>query len=217
VPKFNFTGSYINAGGKGHSKEAQLRLAVHPNPAVRRRLAENPETASEVLAKLADDPEPEVRAGLAWNKAVTNTVLERLCQDPDVDVRLALTENHQLPGSVLAVLAEDENPYVKRAAQGALEILELEAYLEAQRFCIEAGLDARLGQVLVAADKVDASALAGFLETAQTRSEPLGHVLIRDGGLSKHLVGKALMLQFSVRNGAVTLEQAVEQLKEEQA
>jgi len=213
VAKFNYTGSYIKAGHENQTKETQRELATHANPAVRRRLAENPQTAIDVLEQLAIDADPEVRAGLAWNHSVSAELLENLCRDQDVNVRLALTENHRLPQSILAILADDENPFVQHAARSSREVLEMEMNLESQYFSHKPGEEAKLGDLLCSAGWLDRAALSTHLDTAQKAAIPLGHVLIRDGNFNKNVVGQALMLQYAVRTGIITSDQATAQMR----
>jgi len=205
--------AYIRAGSADEAPRALSSLARHANPAIRRRLAENPNTAQEILQLLAGDESAEVRAGLAWNPSVSEAVLERLCADEDVNVRLALTDNHCLPRAILMRLSADENPYVQHHAWRALEVAELESLLRVESFTVQHGLNAKLGDLMVAAGLVSAVAMRDYLDTARVRRLPLGHVLIRDGNMSKVGVAKALKLQSAVRHSQLTVDAAVAQLK----
>ena len=205
--------AYIKAGNADEAPRALSSLARHKNPAIRRRLAENPNTAQEVLQLLSVDESAEVRGALAWNASVSEEVLERLCLDPDVNVRLALTDNHCLPRAILMRLSADENPYVQHHAWRALEVAELETLLRIESFTVQHGLNAKLGDLIVAASLASDSAMRGYLETARARRLPLGHVLIRDGNMSKAVVARALKLQSAVRHSQISLDEAVAQLK----
>ena len=210
---FKYTGSYIVAGGANESKEALCSLSKHVNPAVRRRLAENPCTPQEILMLLATDESTEVRAALAWNVAAQVDVLERLCLDEDVNVRLALTENHKLQKELLELLANDDNPYVQHHAKRSLDVLALEEQLVSESFCAQHGEEARLGELIVAVGLLNEKSMCLFVETAKERNLPLGHVLIRDGDLSRAIVAKALRMQCLVRENRISFDQAVAELR----
>jgi hypothetical protein len=212
---FRYTGSYILAGSENVSRESLHSLSTHGNPAVRRRLAENPCTPHEILMMLALDENTEVRAALAWNATAHADVLERLCLDEDVNVRLALTENHRLQKELLELLAKDDNPYVQHHARRSLEVVALEAQLKSESFCALEGDEAKLGELIVALGLLNEKSMRLFVETAKEKNLPLGHVLIRDGGLSKSIVGKALRMQCRVRENRITFDQAVAELRSE--
>lgn len=209
----NYTGSYIIAGDDNVPQESLSSLSTHGNPAVRRRLAENPSTPHEILMLLALDENSEVRAGLAWNTNAHSDVLKRLCLDPDVNVRLALTENHRLQKELLELLANDENPYVQHHARRSLEVVAMEAQLRSESFCSLEGDEAKLGELIVTVGLLDEESMRLFIERARHKCLPLGHVLIRDGGLPKSIVAKALRLQCRVRESRISFEQAVAELR----
>ncbi|MFA7337700.1 MAG: hypothetical protein WC028_13010 [Candidatus Obscuribacterales bacterium] len=210
---FNYTGSYIVAGSENESQESLSLLSKHGNPAVRRRLAENPCTPPEILEMLGTDEATEVRAALAWNIAVHFNVLERLCRDEDVNVRLALTENHNLPEELLVLLANDENPYVQHHAKRSLEVVAFEAQLTSESFCAQVGTEARLGELMVAAGMLNEQSMHAFVELAKEKKLPLGHVLILAGGLPRSIVARALGVQCRVREGSMSFDQAVAELR----
>lgn len=210
---FSFTGSYIVAGRENESQESQISLSKHRNPAVRRRLAENPCTSPEVLTVLATDENSEVRAALVWNSAVHVDVLERLCRDEDVNVRLSLTENHRLQEKLLVLLAEDDNPYVQHHAKRALELVALEAPSTDEFFCAQNGEESLLGELIVASGILNELLMHAFIEVAKEKKLPLGHVLIHNGGLSKSIVTQALRLQCSVCEGDKLFDDAVAELR----
>jgi hypothetical protein len=210
---FNFTGSYIIAGSENESQESLNSLSKHGNPAVRRRLAENPSTSHEILMMLSTDENSEVRAALAWNVAASVDVLERLCRDEDVNVRLALTENHNLQEELLVLLANDDNPYVQHHAKRALEVVALEAQLRSEFFCTQDGEEARLGELIVASGMLNELLMHAFIEVAREKKLPLGHVLIHKGGLSKSIVAQALRLQCYVRERSMSVDEAVAELR----
>lgn len=210
---FNYTGSYIIAGSDSVPEESVSSLSKHVNPAVRRRLAENPSTPTEILMLLALDECTEVRAGLAWNTTAHADILKRLCLDPDVNVRLALTENHRLQKELLQLLANDENPYVQHQAKRSLEVVALEAQLTNESFCSLEGDEAKLGELIVTLGLLNEESMRLFIERAKDKGLPLGNVLIRDGGLPKSIVAKALRMQCRVRENRITFEQAIAELR----
>jgi hypothetical protein len=114
---------YLTAG-QAAAKPAQLRaLSAHESAAVRRRVAENPNTPRDILAFLAFDCNAEVRTEVAFNKNTPAKILRMLAQDPNPDVRYAIAEVITVPKRVLGILAHDENPYVAYRAAVTMGIL----------------------------------------------------------------------------------------------
>ncbi len=66
------------------------RLAADRDPAVRARMAADPDAPPEVLFFLAADPDPAVRTAVAGNPAAPHHASEILAVDPRNEVRLAL-------------------------------------------------------------------------------------------------------------------------------
>jgi uncharacterized protein (DUF2336 family) len=86
-------------GGWFGRKTAQLVQASalidnlkSPDPAVRRKVAENPAVSPEMLYLLATDPDPRVRRAVAAHKQTPAQVSPLLAQDQDVDVREVLLQ-----------------------------------------------------------------------------------------------------------------------------
>lgn len=76
------------------------RLAADRDPAVRLRVAADPEVPPEVLFFLAADPDPEVRTAVAGNPSAPHRASEILAVDPRNEVRVALARRLSalLPG-----------------------------------------------------------------------------------------------------------------------
>ncbi|WP_181139359.1 hypothetical protein [Streptomyces sp. Ru72] len=101
---------------------AAARAAVaHPDPKVRKILAENPHLPSDALAALAEDPDPKVRrvaVVMACERDVElpTELTVRLATGPDAGVRYVATALPGLPDETLLSLAEDPDPRVRSAA-----------------------------------------------------------------------------------------------------
>ena len=109
--------------------DEQKRLARHPDPAVRRKLALRADLRPEILYYLAEDASPAVRRAVAANTATPAQADELLSADATAEVRedLALKIGRLLPDmpadeqdkvreltlAVLQRLAEDQLPRVR--------------------------------------------------------------------------------------------------------
>lgn len=204
---------HMLAGNPKTSMKTLRQLAYHTDPAVRERLAENSNTPADVLQKLLQDPNPEVRIALAFNPSVSESMLMVLCSDEDVNVRLALAEGMELPDAVLSRLAEDENPYVRDRAESTLEIKALEQNLRAQNFVAERGTDAKLGDLLCKAGRLDEQRLIRLLRASASEQRPLGHIVLRDTDLPAAVIVTALKVQSRIRRGTLSLSDGITMLK----
>jgi hypothetical protein len=101
---------------------AAARAAVrHPDPQVRKVLAENPHLPAQALAVLAEDPEPRVRRValvLAWEYRAEPPAEPAvpLASDAEAWARHLATGLPGLPAEILLSLAEDPDPVVRAAA-----------------------------------------------------------------------------------------------------
>lgn len=90
--------------------------------------------------------------------------------------------------------------------------------------CLEEALDrigfmdddnwtSKLGELMVAAGVLDEPALLQALKIAVEDSRPLGHILVESGMIKPIFVAKALSVQKRIRNGQLTREAAVDELR----
>lgn len=191
------------------------KLSMCDDADVRGRIAENARTPVDVLSNLSSDTDPTVRGALAANSAVPEAILEKLCFDADVNVRLILAETPSLSEHLLKLLAEDENPYVSDCAERTLEIRSMEAQLSEQKVSVPPGQDAKLGKLLREAGWLNRQQLKRLLTIASRCGLPLGHVIVRETGLSHQLVITALKAQAAVRRGKISYSEALSALRME--
>lgn len=92
--------------GNGRPEWAR-RLARHPDPEVRARLAGVGDLPSDVVTLLAADPDVGVVAELALFASVDSTLAADLAAHPHTAVRRGLAANERTPPVVLAALAAD--------------------------------------------------------------------------------------------------------------
>ncbi len=208
---YKFTGSYILAGDPSVPHDTLRTLSQHGSPGVRRRLAENAQTPADILEALSYDKEPEVRAALASNPAITREVLDRLCRDEDPNVRLIIAEGTLLDEEILHILADDENPYVQGRAKRGLEVCEMEKKLYAS-FTHVVGHEARLGELLAAANIMTEEVIEKLVAYADSKGLPFGQYLVLEGRVDGGTIAHALTLQSMIRNGTISVAQAVEKL-----
>lgn len=102
-------------------KQEVLGFALHPNPSVRIRIAENTSVPTDVLELLSIDVASEVRIAVALNPATPVDITYMLAYDEDPTVRYGLAEDYHAPIGVLKILANDENPYVSCRARKTIE------------------------------------------------------------------------------------------------
>ncbi|MGD9682451.1 MAG: hypothetical protein AB7W16_14795 [Candidatus Obscuribacterales bacterium] len=202
---------YIAAGDPGASKNVLKRLSRHSSSNVRQRVAENPSAPADVLEMLACDEDPEVRGALSYNPSVSIFIVERLGRDPSPDVRLVLAESTTLPERILRMLMADENPYVSDRASRTMAIKTLESMLEEEGFESRSGEVARLGELLTRAGFLAPEELEMLLPHTSCR-KPLGHVILECTDCQPASLAMALKLQMEVRQGELTVPEAVRQL-----
>ncbi|MEU9126977.1 hypothetical protein AB0D08_02475 [Kitasatospora sp. NPDC048540] len=96
----------------------RIRLAAHPDEAVRSALVVRAESAPrEMLERLVDDPVPRVRACLAEDDDTPPDLRARLAADPDPAIRATLAKHWtQAPEEVRRTLLTDPEPQVRAAA-----------------------------------------------------------------------------------------------------
>lgn len=73
--------------------------------AIRKSLAEDPNTRMSTLVKLMSDPDPYVRSAVAVNPSTTLAMKKVLAKDPNILVLRSLIGDSTLPASVLRILA----------------------------------------------------------------------------------------------------------------
>lgn len=79
--------------------EAQLQLLQCDNPNIRKTLARNEYTSSEISEKLATDSEWIVRYAVAKKTKTPKKILQQLLNDPEENVCRAAAENPKLKKS----------------------------------------------------------------------------------------------------------------------
>lgn len=92
-------------------------LATHMCAHLLEHIADNPRTDGATLAELAQHPSAEVRAAVAENRNTPQEVLQTLINDENPDVRYRIAECPHISEELLGCLAEDANPYVAFRAQ----------------------------------------------------------------------------------------------------
>ncbi|MBP5300013.1 MAG: hypothetical protein J6Y80_01285 [Victivallales bacterium] len=92
------------------------KLAVHPNPAVRRLIAAHRRLVPGIAQQLAKDSDAFVREELAKNSLIPTNIQRTLLADPVPFVRLALLENRHLDSEFMDGLSDDLNPTVHACA-----------------------------------------------------------------------------------------------------
>jgi len=103
----------VVAGNPNTPTQILAKLSADQHSVIRRHVAENPRTPAAVLRKLAQDHDMDVRLAVADNVHTPPDTLALLARDVCVDVRYDLAENRHLPEPVLIELTQDENPYVR--------------------------------------------------------------------------------------------------------
>lgn len=91
--------------------------ATHPNPHVRRIIAESPHTPNDLLDNLTGDPHPLVATAAATNPHTPAGTLTRIGRDQNTtDLQaVAVAGNRATDPDTLAYLATHHNTYVRRA------------------------------------------------------------------------------------------------------
>ncbi|MBL1104529.1 hypothetical protein JK361_07950 [Streptomyces sp. 5-8] len=103
------------------SPAAAKAAVAHPDPRVRRTLAENPYLPPDALAVLAEDADPGVRRvalvmACEYQVELPTEVAVRLAADEEARLRSFATALPGLPAETLLSLAEDPDPRVRAAA-----------------------------------------------------------------------------------------------------
>jgi hypothetical protein len=181
---------------------------------VRLRLAENPASPVDVLVRLAKDPDPEVRAFVACNKSAPKHIVERLARDEHDDVRLFMAGDPHLPLKILQELSVDPNPYVGDCAQKTYEGAALEGDLEKEGFVNCPGEHGRLGELLAASGLIDRIEVENHVRFATEARIPLGRALVQSRIVDRRVVVYALKHQTLVRLGQMSLETAINKIRE---
>jgi hypothetical protein len=122
----------VVAGNPNTPTQVLARLATDHFSVIRRHVAENPRTPAEVLRQLAKDQDMDVRLAVADNMHTPPDTLVLLATDSCVDVRYDLAENRHLPIKVLIELSNDENPYVRLRALKTLQQVSPDSIVTAQ-------------------------------------------------------------------------------------
>lgn len=204
---------YLNAGDPATPEDRLRALSCHEKLEIRCRVAQNPSTPADVLMTLSTALEPEVRAALASNRQLSDEIIEALCRDSHADVRLQLADQIHAPERILHSLIDDENPFVRDRAEQTLELVALERLLQDEDFTPEPGDEARLGELLVAANFLDEAEVRSLTERALAGRMPLGRMLMREGRVTAAVICSALRYQSRVRRGQMSLACAVAALK----
>ncbi|PWU02378.1 MAG: hypothetical protein C5B53_01765 [Candidatus Melainabacteria bacterium] len=205
---------YMIAGSADTPIEVVRDLSILGLTVIRERLAANPNTPLEILEKLALDADPLVRSAVAENAMLSRKIAEQLFRDEHPDVRFSLAENLKTPQDLIGRLTEDENPYIANVASKTLDILYFESMLTEEKFEVETGETARLGELLVASLWLGEDITLGCVRQATSQHVPLGQVLLRTGLVAPTVLLLALKLQSQIRRGQVSLSDAIQQLKD---
>lgn len=104
--------NYVQAGSQSCSPGVLEQLAHSDVDRIRLRVAENPNTPTDVLELLSTDRNADVRVAVGTNPATPPHMRYAIAFDVDPNVRLGLAEDLNTPIELLDKLMEDENPYV---------------------------------------------------------------------------------------------------------
>ena len=123
-----------------HLRQKLEKMAVHPDPVIRSKLAAHPKTPPQILYQLADDPDLDVRLALVNNPHIPTTLVrELMCRElwgdsPPTDsglesdsflgeifqcsekdwMQMAIALNSNTPRRLLRKLATHSNPRIRR-------------------------------------------------------------------------------------------------------
>ncbi|MEU9253803.1 hypothetical protein AB0D66_18335 [Streptomyces sp. NPDC048270] len=182
------------------------RAAVaHPDPQVRRVLAENPHVPPEALAVLAEDPDPRVRRvavimACEYGVELPAEVVLRLATGPEARLRFFAAGLPGLPDETLLSLAEDPDPRVRAAAIGSWSWPRLRPEVRA---AAEADPDPQVRKAVERALHVEAplpTSVDGFLsETDERRRRDAASTAPLDPALAAFLTTHA---DSALRHGA---------------
>jgi len=105
--------------------ELDSGYASSSNAQIRKHIAENPNTPTDLLRRLAHRAHWEVRAAVARNPNTPEDVLLQKCRDGNDLVRFAIIQNPNVTDRVLRVLVEDKE-YDRIRTQARRAIAERE-------------------------------------------------------------------------------------------
>ena len=98
----------------GRTADGLKQLSKSNDPEIRQRVAEHPNTPSDLLSELARDNVRWVRANVANNPNTSATDLIRLSQDTEPIVRACVSKNSSTPFEIIQQLASDPIPWVRQ-------------------------------------------------------------------------------------------------------
>ncbi len=98
----------------GRTADGLKQLSKSNDPEIRQRVAEHPNTPSDLLSELARDNVRWVRANVANNPNTSATDLIRLSQDTEPMVRACVSKNSSTPFEIIQQLASDPIPWVRQ-------------------------------------------------------------------------------------------------------
>ncbi|MFC9941441.1 hypothetical protein [Streptomyces pratensis] len=187
------------------SPGAVRAAAAHPDPWVRRILAENPHLPPAALAVLAEDADPRVRriavmTACEYEVALPAELTLRLATDPDARMRWRATGLAGLPDGTALALAEDPDPLVRAASIGSWSWPRLRPEVRA---AAEADPDPHVRKAVARAAHVAVplpTTVEGFLsETDERRRRDAAFTAPVDAALAAFLVTHE---DSSLRHGA---------------
>ncbi|MCB5169579.1 hypothetical protein LG634_32830 [Streptomyces bambusae] len=170
---------------------AARTAAAHPDPDVRRTVAENPQLPAAELAALAEDPDPNVRRAAVfcagdYAVALPARTVVRLAADPEPRIRYFATCLPGLPDAPLHTLAQDPDPRVRAAAAHSWDRLRPDI-----RSVLTADPDPQVRRAVERATHTEPplpTTVDGFLaETAEGRRRDTAHRAPVDAALAAHL------------------------------
>ncbi len=206
--------NYIKAGNPNTPVDELRALMSEKDAAVRRRLAENPRTPEDVLMHLAQDDDPEVRCALVEHERTPIQVIEKLIADENVQVRYTVSGQYTIPVELLeSISSQDENPYVRDHARRTLEGIFLEKALKDAGFVAKPGETEKLGDLLNAAGVLSKGQVQELLKQAKEKDLPLGQILVGTRMVPRSVVVAALKAQLAVREGSLSHEEAIFNIK----
>lgn len=189
-------------------------LAQHSSSRIRAILAASDTTPAEVLRSLAVDTDGSVRLAAALNRKCPSDVLQRLSVDTDWLLRLGLATQLDVCEDILLALARHKNPYVAAQSCHALNAQALERKLKGLSISCQPGSTHKLGELFVAAKKVNAEHLSAALALSKSHGLRLGRVLLQVGIVSSEAIVEALRLQNLLRRNEIEIADAMEILSQ---
>ena len=126
---------------------------------------------------------------------------------------MVLASEANISIEILHELTRDEEPTVRERAKQTLAGLELESKLAQTGFQANSGEAARLGDLITLSGILTEEEVKDFLSVAREVGLPLGRVLAEKRAISQVLIVQLLNVQAAIRQGEMSVEEAIEVLE----